>query len=194
MEKTIIIGYGTGRCGTKSLATFLSMQPQPACHVTHEGLPMSWYPAVANMRDTMTMLESYPGHFVGDVGFYWINHLDYLFEKYPEAKVINIYRDDDETINSFCSRVRLKKLNGKNYNRGGWYDYPFDSDSDTDQDIVRTIYRYRYLEKIVAMKYPGKIFCLRLDLFNNMAHMARLLEWIGFERPYHLEPCHEHRT
>jgi len=181
----IVIGYGTGRCGTKSLATFLTKQ---GYNVTHEGVALGWYQALTDTEATIRDFVSQKG-VIGDVGFYWINYLDLILRKYP-AKAINILRDDDEVIESFWS---YKKPELQNLCNNTWKGYPFDSDVQTKEAIAFTIKRYRFLEASVVKMYPASIYRLKTDDLNNKAKLDSLLEWLDYDGFRILKPVHTNK-
>src|SRR5690606_35389199 len=78
MESRIILGIGSGRCGTRSLADVL--ERQPGCRVTHEERPLlAWDADQKGERlrarfARWRQLRSEP--IVGDVASFYLPYLD----------------------------------------------------------------------------------------------------------------------
>lgn len=180
----IVIGYGTGRCGTKSLAAFLDNQKD--CDVTHEKVALGWYQAFTDTEIAIRDFVSRDSKIIGDVGFYWINYLDLILRKYKGSKAINIWRDDEEVIESYWSYMR-PDIQDMKYNQ--WKGYPYDSPNQTKDAIAFTIQRYRFLENEVRKLYPYSIFTIKTDALNNSDVLDELLEWLGINNQ-NLNPVH----
>ena len=185
MNKKIIIGYGTGRCGTKSLASFLNQQE--GFNVTHEKVALGWYQAFTDTEIAVRDFVSRDSQVIGDVGFYWINYLDLILRKYPNAKAINIFRDEEEVVESFWS---YKKPDEVNQVFEKWCSYPYDSSESTKDAIAFTIKRYRFLENEVLKHYPASIYRLRMGDLNNKNKLEDLLDWVGSSKLRMLKPVH----
>jgi hypothetical protein len=171
--RKIIIGFGTGRCGTKSLAEFLNKQP--GLNVTHEGVALGWYPAVADIDTHINHFFKRNGDIIGDVGFYWVNYLDLILHRHSDVKVINLIRDDEEVVNSFWNYMQYGNESI------GWYGFPFDSVEKTIDSIRIMVKRYRFLEAELRKIYPFSIYQLNTYSLNDKREMARLLDWLGAE-------------
>ena len=170
----IVIGFGTGRCGTNSLAAFLNQQP--GYHVTHEQAGLAWYPAITDTETCMgRFFASRTGTVIGDVGFYWINYLPLILRTYQGAKAINIRRPLDEVVESFWTY----KDHGGWDAFSNWYGYPFDAPTQTKDDIASTIRRYRFLEIEVQKLYPGSIYVMPTKDLNDTPMLEELLDWLG---------------
>jgi len=181
----IIVGYGTGRCGTMSLAKFLNNQE--GWHVTHEKVCLGWYQAFTDTETAINDFTERPYSIIGDVGFYWINYLDLILRKFQGSRAINIKRDDDEVIESFWSYMN-KDVQDFKYNQ--WKGYPFDSYEQTKDAIAFTVKRYRFLENEVRKLYPGVIYYLKTEDLNNEDKMSELLDWLKPKTKKTLIPFH----
>ena len=169
-SRKIIIGFGTGRCGTKSLAEFLNKQP--GLNVTHEGVALGWYPALADTDVRLNAFLKREGD-IGDVGFYWVHYLDLIFHRHQGAKAINLIRDDEEVVASFWNHL------GENESTVGWHGYPFDSPNWTKDAVRFMVKRYRYIESELYKTYPFSIYRLPMQALNSKREMGKLLDWLG---------------
>lgn len=113
LPKKLIIGLGSGRCGTGSLAILLNMQPT-AC-VTHEGfVPLPWIKSFTHFKFNFEfIINTYPGNFVGDVAFYHLPYVEWYMSYNPETKFVCLKRDKQDTLKSF---IRLSdKFNNNHF-------------------------------------------------------------------------------
>jgi len=177
-SRKIIIGFGTGRCGTKSLAEFLNKQP--GLNVTHEGVALGWYPALADTDTHINHFFKRTGDIIGDVGFYWVNYLDLVLHRHPNVKVVNLVRDDKEVVESFWNHhVEEGEPISVSVD---WYGFPYDSAERTKDALKTMVTRYRYLEAQLFKMYPFSIYRLDTYSLNNKKEMSRVLDWIGAPR------------
>lgn len=107
MSKTLIIGLGTGRCGSLSLSYFLNNQP--GIKVLHEGAinyqahPLKWYNDHENVWKWIENLDklSDSNQYFGDIGMYFLPYVAFLIEKFPRSKFICLKREREAVIHSY---------------------------------------------------------------------------------------------
>ena len=90
----IVIGIGSGRSGSTSLAEMLSTIEGSCC--THENPPlMCWTPHPEEIRFHVERLQRLAGYFpvVVDVAHWWLNAIPELYSRFPDALVIGITRN-----------------------------------------------------------------------------------------------------
>lgn len=111
-----MIGLGTGRCGTTSLASLLNSVR--GCGVTHEEgdirANLSWDFSRDGIEKALKTMESRPQGVVGDVAFYYLPYVRYIAEARPDATFICLRRDREGTIESY-----MKKTEGRDHWRPG---------------------------------------------------------------------------
>jgi Sulfotransferase domain len=98
----IVIGIGSGRNGSTSLAEILSTIEGSCC--THENPPlMRWTPHPEEMRFHVKRLQRLARYFpvVVDVAHWWLNAIPKLFSYFPEALAIGVTRDVESCARSF---------------------------------------------------------------------------------------------
>ena len=130
-QTKLIVGLGSGRCGTVSLSRFFR---QKGVYTTHEVKHLPWYkpdPAEAVLALARVLRRAdgrYP--FVADVAFYWLKYVPWLIERIPEVRCVCLKRDQHETVMSF-----MQKLASRNYwtardseywEEGKWKDNPIE--------------------------------------------------------------------
>lgn len=101
----LIVGLGTGRCGTRSLRKLLSMQQDVTA--IHERNPhLAW----ENEPDPGRHLrygKGFGSYVFADIGFYYLPHVGQLRDEFPGVRFVCLQRDRDETIASFMNqRIR----------------------------------------------------------------------------------------
>jgi len=119
----IVIGLGTGRCGTQSLACLLDQQI--GSEVTHEAdwrdLPWAGQVEAVNrkFRQFRTRLVEERRRMVGDVGFYYLPYIEHMLARYPNLALVCMQRDRDDTTLSLVRKMR-KRHPGLNHGGRRW--------------------------------------------------------------------------
>jgi len=96
-RRTVILGTGTGRCGTRSLSVLWSCHAQAA--VTHEeGPTLPWTPTKNSIRhagEWLRAIQSRDARVVGDVAHAWLPYIEHL-----DVSAVALWRDPAETAAS----------------------------------------------------------------------------------------------
>lgn len=193
--KRLIIGCGTGRCGTVSLMKFLNAQVKIA--VLHEGVLddrrihhlIPWYGGETRLWSWLARLETISGdaEWYGDVGFYFLPYLPLIFERYPDARAICLERSRKEVIKSY-----LEKTAGRNhwYRHGGigWeedaeWDDCFPSYAEPDKAKSLGLYwdHYHCTALEYVARFPDQFMLLPTAALNDASGRRRILEFIGHD-------------
>jgi hypothetical protein len=102
----VILGIGTGRCGSTSLtAAFRAVENALA---THETPPMIfWEPQPEQVGFHMKRLDILARYYpvVFDASHWWLNVIDIFFKRFSTGKVVGLYRDTESCVRSF---LRMK--------------------------------------------------------------------------------------
>ena len=106
--KKMIIGLGTGRCGTVTLTSILNNQTD--IHATHETSLSSWDTNVTDFNKTLDIIQKYNSTTVSDVSFYNLNYIENFINVREDTKFICLKRNKDEVIESY-----MKKTIGRNH-------------------------------------------------------------------------------
>lgn len=202
MRKKIVIGLGTGRCGTLSLTDLLNSQR--TAHVTHEGTPLGqtgqtwkkyawmhlpWEPCANKFKAVAQVIESYPGKLVGDVGFYYLPYVEMLIDRFPNVRFICLKRDRPQTVRSYMAKSRLKNRwstephRGPYPHRDGWdkcypkYNLP------KKRALNHYWDDYYRTAKALRKKYPGRFRIWRVDsALNMLAGQIDVLQFAGVRK------------
>jgi len=96
----IVLGMGTGRCGTYTLYNILAKQKNTAC--THEGLGHPWEPDYLIFYETiLNFLVNFKADVIANIGWYWINYVGRIMNSLEDPKCICLKRPKDEVVDSF---------------------------------------------------------------------------------------------
>ena len=102
--QAIILGMGTGRCGTHTLADLLNLQPDSS--FTHEQPPLlPWDPAPGKpvIQERLARIRrTRPQRFVGDVSLFYLPYVEDAIAAEPGVKIICLERPKEEVVASFC--------------------------------------------------------------------------------------------
>lgn len=102
MVPKMIVGCGTGRCGTWTLSRIFAIQPNVAGK--HEGVPLPWE------RDDNIFFNHMVGLWVNidapviaSVSWAWINYIGTIMGTLKDPKCVCLKRDRDEVVESFLA-------------------------------------------------------------------------------------------
>jgi len=189
--KKLIIGLGTGRCGTTSLVKLLNIQHDS--NFTHEmrtnnAIVLPWEPnynlATECIESILTRKETY----IGDVAFYWLNYIDFIFKNYYNSidiKIIALKRNKEHTVNSFFKRSGIYNswVNHNNIKRE--WDIAFPKyDNISKYDAISKYYDeyYKILNEKMK-KYSNKIKIFKTEDLNDKLMVCEMLEYLEFSNP-----------
>lgn len=188
----ILIGLGTGRCGTHSLATLL--KNQESTRITHEfgDTPAVTWEVDENILSkiihSFTRIDNQSPLFTGDVGFYHLPYVDRYIEEWKEdVKFIAIKRDANETIKSYH-----KWTEGRNH----WQEHPNGSKPCVwdpcypkydvkNKNQALQLYWEDYYDRIDEFmeKYPNQFYLMDMYDLNDKDKIKSMLEWCGYKNP-----------
>jgi len=98
----IVLGIGSGRCGTLSLAQLLDKQPNAS--VTHERRPLLPWNVVDVERvvsERVKRLCELGTTLVGDVASFYLPYIETFIALAPEIRVVCLRRDRESVVESF---------------------------------------------------------------------------------------------
>ena len=184
--RRVIIGLGTGRCGTQSLSTILSNQRD--CIVTHEKIrPPVWGYKFEELRDYLNTLPI--SNVIGDVSFYNLPHSKELLHTYPGVKFIVLKRSRSEVVESYMKKTTFNGVNrnhwqihdGSEYSKCIWdLAYP-KFDAKDKESALQAYWDYYYEE---CEKIPEeKRYSIDVSDLNSQDNCIKMLKWCGIESP-----------
>ncbi len=191
---TIVIGIGSGRNGSTSLAGLLSTIEGSCC--THENPPlMCWTPRAEETRFHLKRLERLAEYFpvVVDVAHWWLNAMPKLLSWFPDARVIGITRNAESCARSFL-KIKGAGVGSCNhwvpFGNGIWsaerWDptyptYPVpdlaweDPDGAKLQLVMRYVREYNAAVEALAMRRPTRCMALQDGRSGGSGRAARAL-------------------
>lgn len=99
---TLVLGIGTGRCGSTTLSALLNAQASAS--VSHEHVPLLYWNAPTSADSFhVRRFREVSKHFTiyGDVAHWWLPRVEELISTFPNVRVISLKRDKAATIKSF---------------------------------------------------------------------------------------------
>jgi hypothetical protein len=194
----IVIGIGSGRNGSTSLAEMLSTIEGSCC--THEDPPlMCWTPHPEEIRFHLKRLQRLAGYFpvVVDVAHWWLNAIPKLFSHFPDALVIGVTRDVESCARSFF-KIKGPGAGSCNhwvpFGNGIWsaqrwdptyptYAVPDQAQDDPDgakfELIMRYVREYNAAVHALAVREPAKFMALKMEDLSGPAAQRALYDFIG---------------
>jgi hypothetical protein len=194
----VLLGIGSGRCGSTSLAAMLSMVEDSCC--THENPPLlDWAPEDAQLKFHIRRFKLLADHYslVADVSHWWLNALDVFFESFPTSKVVGLFRDVDECVESF---MNIKGHGRRSFNHwamdghGTWIphrwdstypSYPVPSYSKSQPDrakyemIARYVEEYNAAMQDRAARQPERMVLVRTEELDDPATQEMIFGLAG---------------
>jgi Sulfotransferase domain len=194
----IVIGIGSGRNGSTSLAEMLSTIDGSCC--THENPPlMRWTPHPEEIRFHLQRLQRLARYFpvVVDVAHWWLNAIPRLLSYFPDALVIGVTRDVESCARSFF-KIKGAGVGSCNhwvpYGNGIWsaqrwdptyptYAVPDQAQDDPDgakfQLITRYVSEYNTAVHALAVRGSAKFMALKTEDLSGPTAQRALYDFIG---------------
>jgi hypothetical protein len=195
----VILGLGSGRCGSTSLSAMLAAVTGSCA--THENPPLiAWNPESEQLDFHMRRFRLLTRYFplVFDSAHWWLRAIDRFFADFPDGKAIGLYRDNKACAQSFA-RVKGEGLGSSNHwiapGNGIWsannwdptyptFSLPEDADLDPDAARAQLILRYveEYNDALFALRerLPDKVMLVRTEELALPAIHEEIFEFIGF--------------
>lgn len=183
-ESTIILGIGTGRCGTKSLSHLLSRCRGAV--VTHEASPsLPWSPtpkSVAEAWEYLTRSWQAP-LWHGDVAYRWGPHVEPMLELAQDAgldlRVIGLIRDRESCAESM---MKVFGMVGQGHTYishpkvGGFPTLAIDDPLESYRAYWQV---YADLIADLCERYPERVTMVRTEDLDNINEQRRLFQHCG---------------
>ncbi len=181
----IVLGLGTGRCGTQSLAAILNHQER--ARVTHErhGPGIAWQGDEDRVTAFMRQYLATSGFdLVGDVAFYYLPYVEHALSLAPDTKFVCLKRDRKSTVDSYLTwsygRNSWMQHDGTRWRMNDWYRcYPKYPVGDKEEAIGR--YWDEYYDRAAALEAS----CARsfrvfpTESLNTAAGQHEIFEFLG---------------
>lgn len=188
MDYKLIIGAGSGRCGTTSFAHFLNAQE--GAIVSHERnakrLPWEKGQQEAFRSRLKRQGRKSGAKYFGDVALQWTNSLVEWVDE--GARVVVLKRDRSEFIESFIRKSR-RRNNWQRRKDGGtpnapWFNCFPKFPGPSKREALGQYWDHVYTELVpaaVEQVGPGNILVVYVDVLNNERGLKRILDWVGID-------------
>lgn len=182
MDKKLVIGLGSGRCGTVSLRELLIHQ---GFNAVHELKLMPWDPNYPLCDEVIAEVLKRNGGLVSDIGYYYLNYTEYIISKQPGVKFVCLKRNKEEVIRSFLK-----------FSKYDYWSYPYVDREETEWDATFPTYynvgktsgislywdEYDKISKSLEIRFPKhfKVFDMN-ETLNEEEGQRKLFEFIDIE-------------
>jgi len=102
-KKNIIIGLGTGRCGSMSLAKLLNQQENFIAR--HESIISPWNFSEIHYQNNIKSLLDTNSENVAEIAFYLLPYTTKILTHYPKTKVVVLKRSKEEVVESYDKKT-----------------------------------------------------------------------------------------
>lgn len=189
----LVLGLGTGRCGSTTLAGILSMVDGAIS--THENPPLVfWEPLQRQVQFHLKRFRVMSRYFplVFDCSHWWLNALDAVLDAFPHGRAIGLCRDTEACVRSFMEVT--EKLNhwvppyNHIWQHDRWdptyphYDVPENASIDRRRAlrdlITRYVVDYNCKMKELEAKLPGRFVLFRTEDLDNQSTRQRLADYL----------------
>jgi len=182
----MIVGVGTGRSGTLTLALLLDGCQNIRC--VHESEPLlPWEIDGRAYKDKLAEIKAEPGR--AEVGFYWLNYLRPLLKDVPDVRIVATRRDPVKTAESFAAYMGPKRNHWLDHKGVGWeldplFDdcYPTYEIRDRHQAIVRYCTEYNAEVDRLRRKYPSQVLVVKTEDLGTIATQQKIFEHCGIPK------------
>jgi hypothetical protein len=178
-KKTIIIGCGTGRCGSTSLAKLIGGCEDAVC--MHERRPL--LPWVFNedlFQERVQWFSASTAGITGDVAYFYLPYLEKLIGVFPHLKVVYLERSRQAVIDSFMWKTlwhnRWYDHNGTQWIKDNVWDptFPKYGLKDKAQAIGAYWDDYRKRTMRFARRFPGNVLLVQTEELNTVRGQQRI--------------------
>ncbi|MHA2264955.1 MAG: hypothetical protein ACXAEN_21390 [Candidatus Thorarchaeota archaeon] len=173
IPKRVVIGFGTGRCGSKSLAEFLNQQDLVNCN--HEGM-IPFDPQWDGYMSALDLLLRRDAPIVGNISAAWVNYVDRLIMDVPDLRLILLDRADREHVVKSFDSYLSKQLKGQADLRSV---YPIFRKRYSTAAIHDAVDRYIYKTVVLTKVFKDQILVVKTLRLSEEITQKRILQFIG---------------
>ena len=183
IEKTVVIGCGTGRCGTTSLAKLITGCEDAVCE--HERRPLlPWVFNKELFQERVRWFATSKAAVTGDVAYYYLPYLKKLIGVFPALKIVCIERDRQAVIDSFMWKTswqnRWRDHNGTQWAKDAVWDRTFPKYDIMDKQEAIGAYWDDYHRTIrrIAGKFPANVELVRTEELNTASGQRKIFDFL----------------
>lgn len=176
MNNKVIIGLGSGRCGTLSLALLLDAQIETT--ISHEGfIPLPWKVSSYHFEWYKKYLNNlrFFGT-IGDIAFYHLNYINLYLNDFPNIKFVCFKRNKQDTINSLFELSNKFNVNHWTDKSSSYWDKNI-STEDSDSLKFRYCFPKYDLNKLDALnKYYDDYYIIAEHIEKQIPNIFRIFD------------------
>ena len=186
----IIIGLGTGRCGTVSLKTLLALQQDTTA--THETMLLPHKLNERKLQAYLRKLYTRKSRISADVALWNLPYVTSILAEYHSAKFICLKRDKDLTIKSFM-RKTPKRNHWTRYDSEFWSDEKWPREKkcpyspcyprfDADKEKAIGLYwdYYDIVSRTYQESFPDNFRIFPVEDLNTRDGCEKILSFAGY--------------
>ena len=180
--RKIIIGLGTGRCGTTTLTHLFNIQDNCSCtheHYTRDKFGLRWKEDLHILSICLVDMLLRPEPIVSDVGFYWLNYAPHVLSYHRDAKFICLKRSREDTIDSFKRYPPTPDFLTNQFGDNGWSFPRYNTNG------IDGLYRYYDEYYLTALNfehlYPQNFKIFPIEYLNTNFGQYQILDFAGFK-------------
>ncbi len=190
----LLLGLGTGRSGSTTLAKLWG--EQKSCYCSHEHPPrLSWSDSPSRLAFHQQRFDLLCSRYdyVADVSHWWLPYIDTLMATYENTRIVVLKRTRSATVDSF---MKIKGGPGKNainhwinhdgefWSKNAWDEcYPSYKTGDMKEAIENYWDDYYAIVDDLVKKYPSSIRIFSTEHLSEADKQAELLSFCGFVKP-----------
>jgi hypothetical protein len=183
----MVLGIGTARSGTMSLARLLQAQGLDVGHEDTTSVPWDLSRKPARFGRLKRELESRDG----EVACWLTQAAHRLLDEYDEARVIALHRPKDDTVESLLAQMAGLRIRS---------DRPFGPmvfPTYTDRDLKEGWEAYwedymAYVEDL-SVTWPDRVFQVPTYQIENKHTQNRIADFLSIPDWQHVDECHHNR-
>ncbi len=194
----VVLGLGSGRCGSTTLTALLATVAESCC--THENPPLVYWPPLPEQVDfhlERFALLSRSFALVFDSAHWWLNAIDAIVERFPDAKVIGLHRELAACARSFQQRKAFGPGSINHWAPPGnaiwrtniwdpvYPSFPLSERAETDPDGAKlagiTRYIRDYNDRLAALGAadPERVLLIATEQLAHAEAQRRIFDFVG---------------
>lgn len=205
MASRLIVGLGTGRCGTVSLKTLLNCQRDT--DATHEKMLLPHKFHEGKYKAYMRKLWGRRVKIAADVALWNLSYVGEILAEYPTTKLLCLQRDREETVQSFMRKTKngrnhWTRFDSKYWDEKKWPNehkcpyrnsYPrFDADK---EEALGFYWDYYYAVAWTYQKaFPDNFRIFPIEFLNIRDGCEKILDFAGYEEIVIKIGIHKNKT
>ena len=189
-QSQIVIGLGTGRCGTMSLAYLLDWQENSEVYHEKGQYTIPWKGGEKTIDKFLHWASEVAKQkqLVGDVALYYLNYVEYFLSLNPRIKFVCLQRDRASTVASYLKHTEginnWMTHDGTIWKTNLWDNCYPKYDVLSKEEAIELYWDDYYLtaDKFQT-QYPNSFRIFQTSALNTEAGQRAILSFIGIEKP-----------